>query len=194
MRVKTANAIKELPPIYLSKVEDLTIIFKRKRGVVKKINNTQKTKENKTKVLLVDDESGVIQVAGEILEMTGYIKVQGALSVADGFEMLSKEEFDVIVSDYRMPEKDGLQFLRELKEEGINTPFVMFTGKGKEQVAAEALRLGAFGFVNKNGHPEAVYAELTSTIQQAARNHVKSTKKSEPYRCKGGLTYQNPVD
>ena len=131
---------------------------------------TQMLQEHKTKVLLVDDESGVIQVAGEILEMTGELEVHGVLSVAEGLEMLNKEEFDVIVSDYRMPEKDGLQFLKELKEKGGDKPFVMFTGKGKEQVAAEALKLGAFGFVNKNGNPETVYAELTSTIQEAVGN------------------------
>ena len=131
---------------------------------------TQVSQEHKTKVLLVDDELGVIQVAGEILEMTGKLEVHGALSVAEGFEMLGKEEFDVIVSDYRMPEKDGLQFLKELKEKGGDKPFVMFTGKGKEQVAAEALRLGAVGFVNKNGQPETVYDELTYTIQEAVHN------------------------
>jgi DNA-binding NtrC family response regulator len=127
----------------------------------------QISQEHKTRVLLIDDETEVIQVVGEILEMTGDIEVHGASSVDEGFEMLEKEEFDVIVSDYRMPEKDGLQFLKELKEKENDKPFVMFTGKGKEQVCAEALKLGAFGFVSKNGQAEVVYAELESTIQKA---------------------------
>ncbi len=132
--------------------------------------NPKSPQRQKTKVLHVDDELEVIQVTEEILEMTGGLEVHGALSVAHAFEMLNRDEYDVIVSDYQMPEKDGLQFLKELREKGDNKPFVVFTGKGKEQVAAEALKLGAFGFISKNGNAETVYAKLASTIQQATRN------------------------
>jgi DNA-binding NtrC family response regulator len=125
---------------------------------------------HKSKVLLVDDESEVLQVVGEILEMTGDLEVHGALSVAEGFDLMKEEQFDVIVSDYQMPEKDGLEFLRELKEKGNEKPFVMFTGKGKEQVAVEARKLGAFEFVNKNGQHEIVYSQLIAAIHEATQN------------------------
>jgi len=75
--------------------------------------------------------------------------------------------FDVIVSDYQMPEKDGLDFLRELRESGNNIPFILFTGKGREEVAVKALNLGADRYFNKIGHPETVYGELAHGIRQA---------------------------
>ena len=60
-----------------------------------------------------------------------------------------------------MPQKNGLDFLNELKEKKLKTPFVLFTGKGREEVAIKALNLGADGYYNKQGDPETVYGELS---------------------------------
>jgi len=70
----------------------------------------------------------------------------------------------VIVSDYQMPIKDGLDFLKELQDINCNIPFILFTGKGKEEVVIEALNLGADYYINKLGKPETVYGELRHTI------------------------------
>jgi CheY-like chemotaxis protein len=74
------------------------------------------------------------------------------------------EKFDVIVSDYQMPDKDGLEFLRELREKDNRTPFIIFTGKGREEVVIKALNLGAVQYLNKIGDPEMVYCELAHAI------------------------------
>jgi PAS domain S-box-containing protein len=65
-----------------------------------------------------------------------------------------------------MPHKNGLEFLKELREKNNKTPFILFTGKGREEVAIKALNLGADGYVNKQGNPETVYGELVHIIQQ----------------------------
>jgi len=67
-----------------------------------------------------------------------------------------------------MPGKNGLQFLEELKESAKCPAFILFTGKGREEVAVKALSLGAFRYLNKNGDTETVYTELASSILQAA--------------------------
>jgi PAS domain S-box-containing protein len=68
-----------------------------------------------------------------------------------------------------MPEKDGLEFLKDLRRKGDTIPFVMFTGKGREEVAIKALNLGANQYLNKIGETETVYAELAHSITEMAK-------------------------
>ncbi|MGD0451762.1 MAG: response regulator [Candidatus Bathyarchaeia archaeon] len=122
------------------------------------------------RVLHVDDDDSFLNVSKQILEMDGKIKVETAASVYEAFEKLKQFHYDVVVSDYEMPGKNGLQFLEELKKIAKSPPFILFTGRGREEVAVKALNLGAFRYLNKNGDPEAVYTELASSIEQAADN------------------------
>jgi CheY-like chemotaxis protein len=82
------------------------------------------------RVLHVDDELGLLKVAKQCLEMQGPFHVDTADSVEEALARLGKEKYNVIVSDYQMPGKDGLEFLKELREKGNAIPFIMFTGKG----------------------------------------------------------------
>jgi PAS domain S-box-containing protein len=100
--------------------------------------------------------------------------VDTASSVRKALAKLEKERYDAVVSDYQMPGKDGLEFLKELRESGNSVPFIMFTGKGREEVAIRALNLGANQYLNKTGETETVYTELAHTIAGLAK-----TKKAE---------------
>lgn len=120
-------------------------------------------------VLHVDDETGFLKAAKEILEEHGRIEVDTAVSVEEAKEKMKKKMYDAIVCDYIIPRKDGLQFLKELRDTGNNIPFIIFTGKGREDVALEALNLGADGYFSKVGSPEIVYGELAHGIRQAVK-------------------------
>jgi len=126
-------------------------------------------------VLHVDDDLGFLKVSNQILENTGRFEVDTATSVEEAREKMEKHTYDIIVSDYQMPEKDGLQFLKELREAGNQIPFIIFTGKGREEVAINALNLGADQYLNKIGGPETVYTEL----EYAIRKTVKSKRSEE---------------
>jgi PAS domain S-box-containing protein len=130
------------------------------------------------RVLHVDDEAGFLKAAKQCLEMEGPFQIETALSVEEATEKMKKKKFDVIVSDYVMPGKDGLEFLKEMRDSGTNIPFIMFTGKGREEVAIKALNLGADQYLNKTGDPEAVYGELAHSI----RTTVKAKKAEEALR------------
>ena len=132
------------------------------------------TEKSKICVLHVDDEPALLRVTKQCLELEGMFQVDSVSSVEEALAKLEKERYDAVVSDYQMPGKDGLEFLKELRESGNSVPFIMFTGKGREEVAIRALNLGANQYLNKTGETETVYTELAHTITELAK-----TKKAE---------------
>ncbi|MGD8506255.1 MAG: PAS domain S-box protein [Candidatus Bathyarchaeota archaeon] len=147
---------------------------------------TDRSKRASISVLHVDDEVGFLKAAKRIMEMQGPFKVDTASSVEEAEGKLKKRLYDVIISDYVMPGKDGLEFLKELRDSGDNTPFIVFTGKGREEVAIKALNLGADRYMNKVGDPETVYHQLTYAIFQVVdvKRALKMVRESEQrFRC-----------
>jgi PAS domain S-box-containing protein len=149
--------------------------------------------ENVLRVLHVDDDDCFLKVSKQILEMEGKIKVETATTVDEAFETLKRLHYDVVVSDFDMPGKNGMQFLEELKKIPNSPPFILFTGKGREEVAVKALNLGAFRYLNKNGDPEAVYMELASCIQQAADN-MNTRKLAEQSEARFHAIFEASID
>ena len=130
------------------------------------------------RVLHVDDDSNLLRISKQFMEMEGPLQVDTALSVEEALEKLEKEKYDIVVSDYQMPEKDGLEFLKTLRSKGNAIPFIMFTGKGREEVVIKALNLGASQYLNKTGETTTVYRELVHSITEL----VKVRKSEEVLR------------
>ena len=80
------------------------------------------------------------------MDMDPSFEIVYAYCVDEAFKKLSSGHYDVVVSDYELPQKDGLQFLKELRESKNEIPFILFTGKGRGEVAIKALNLGADGY------------------------------------------------
>ncbi len=118
-------------------------------------------------VLHVDDDISFLEVSKLILSNENNFEIDTATSVNEALKKMELQTFDVVVSDYEMPLKNGLEFLKELREQKSGVPFVLFTGKGREEIAVKALNLGADGYINKNGSPETVYFELAHAISKA---------------------------
>jgi PAS domain S-box-containing protein len=127
--------------------------------------NVAKTK--RIRVLHVDDDLTFLSISKQCLEKQGEIDVDTVSSVNEALGKLKKTDYDIIVSDYQMLGKDGLEFLKELRKKGNTVPFIVFTGKGREEIAVKALNLGALGYFTKQGQPETVYGELAHGIRQA---------------------------
>ena len=133
-------------------------------------------KKNVTRVLHVDDDPSILEISKLMLmDMESNLDIDNACCVDEAFKKLETEHYDVVISDYEMPQKDGLQFLTELREAKNKIPFVLFTGKGREEVAIKALNLGASGYFNKQGSPETVYGELAHGIIQVVE-HKKAVE------------------
>jgi PAS domain S-box-containing protein len=118
-------------------------------------------------VLHVDDDISALEVSKLILSGENNFEIENATSVNEAFKRMEQQTFDVVVSDYEMPLKNGLEFLKELRERKSDIPFVLFTGKGREEIVVKALNLGADGYINKNGSPKTVYCELADAINKA---------------------------
>ena len=142
--------------------------------------NNKPSTEQSIRVLCVDDEPRFLETAKQFLELDNFT-VKTASSVDDALQKMAEQELDAIVSDYMMHGKDGLDFLKELRESQNNIPFILFTGKGREEVAVKALNLGADRYFNKFGHPETVYGELSHSIRQAVaqRRAEQEIRKNE---------------
>ena len=119
------------------------------------------------RVLYVDDEPGLLEISKLFLEKLGAFSVDTLSSAREALTRLNSERYDVIISDYLMPEMDGIMFLMELKASGDTTPFIIFTGRGREEVAIKALNEGADFYIQKGGDPESQYVELAHKIRSA---------------------------
>ena len=137
--------------------------------VVEVSNLAVSNKKSAIHVLHVDDDARFLEVSKDILMDMGSFEIDHACCVDEAFKKLSTGYYDVVVSDYEMPQKDGLQFLAELRKSKNEIPFILFTGKGREEVAIKALNLGADAYHNKQGSPETVYGELSHNIRPCGR-------------------------
>ena len=129
-------------------------------------------KGNVIRILHVDDDASIQEISKLVLtDINENFCIDNACSVDEAFKKLGSEKYDIIVSDYEMPQKNGLEFLKSLREQNNGTPFILFTGKGREEVAVKALNLGAEGYYNKQGDPETVYGELAHGIKLVNEKH-----------------------
>ncbi|MFQ5981095.1 MAG: PAS domain S-box protein [Candidatus Heimdallarchaeota archaeon] len=122
-------------------------------------------------VLLVDDDENILRLAQQflILEEPTFT-LATATSAQEALQQLEEEDFDVVVSDYRMPETDGLAFLKTLRNEGNSVPFIIFTGQGREEVAMDALNLGADYYLMKSTEIRSMFGELAHIIRQVVEH------------------------
>ncbi len=116
-------------------------------------------------MLHVDDDPSILEHSKIVLiDLENRLEIDHAHCVAEALSKLAVGNYDVVISDYEMPQKDGLQFLAELREQKNETPFILFTDKSREEVAIKALNLGADAYINKQGNPETVYGELKHAL------------------------------
>jgi PAS domain S-box-containing protein len=145
------------------------------------------------KVILVDDETNLLEVSKHLLERDARISVETASSAVLALKMIELNDYDVVVSDYQMPGMDGIQLLKELRRAKNRIPFILFTGRGREEVVIEALNNGADFYLQKGGEIESQFAELANMIKQAhskKEGELTLLISEERYRS----LFQNSVD
>jgi CheY-like chemotaxis protein len=118
-------------------------------------------------VLYVDDDPELLDLSKIFLEMSGQLCVDTAASVTEALEKLRYNTYDGIISDYQMPGINGIEFLRYIRQHYKDLPFVLFTGRGREEIVIEALNSGADFYLQKGGEPKSQFTELEYKIRTA---------------------------
>ncbi len=104
-------------------------------------------------VLYVDDEPALLDIGKLFLERSGQFCVDTATSAREALQKIHSIPYDAIVSDYQMPEMDGIVLLKKIRAEFSDLPFIIFTGKGREDVVIDAFDNGADFYLQKGGTP-----------------------------------------
>ncbi len=137
--------------------------------------------KQKISVLYIDDEPALVEIGKLFLERGGNIAVTLATSAEEGLSLLDGGAIDGVVSDLQMPGMDGIELLREVRRRYGPLPFIIFTGKGREEAVIEALNAGVDYYLQKGGAPKAQFAELENSLIQAVekRRIARALEESE---------------
>ena len=119
------------------------------------------------RVLHVDDEPGFAEMAATFLEREDdRFEIETATSADEGLGRLADGEYDCVVSDYDMPGSNGIDFLEAVRESDPDLPFVLFTGKGSEEIASDAVSAGVTDYLQKESGADQ-YAVLANRVTNA---------------------------
>ncbi|MHA1450298.1 MAG: response regulator, partial [Candidatus Hodarchaeales archaeon] len=132
-------------------------------------------------MLHFDDEKDFLDLTREYIEAkTGdEIEIDSHTEPSRIMDILTTKPYDVIVSDFMMPGMDGLKLLTELKKLKKPLPFIMFTGRGREEVVIKCLNLGAEYYIEKSDDPDSYYSELIHAIRSVVKHKRTETRLKE---------------
>jgi len=121
------------------------------------------------KILYVDDEAAFLDLTKLYLERMGGFEIETADSAYKALELLDKNQYDAIISDFQMPRMDGIQFLKKVRTSGNKVPFIIFTVKSREEVSAEGLKADNGVYLQKGGDVKTQFTELVHRVTEAVQ-------------------------
>ena len=117
------------------------------------------------RILIVDDEDGMRRLLGRVLTREGY-ETSTVGSGAEALRLVANERFDLVVTDIKMPEMDGLQLLEELKEYEPSLPIIVMTAYGTIENAVQALRFGAYDYIAKPFETDEIKLTVAKALER----------------------------
>ncbi len=145
------------------------------------------------KILYVDDEPDLLLLGKTFLEKTGGFCVDTCESVPEGLSALRARSYDAVISDYMMPDMDGLDFLKAVRSEFSCLPFILFTGRGREDVVIEAINNGADFYLQKGGAAKAQFAELAHKLRMAIERQRAVAERTESEKRFSTIFHASPI-
>jgi len=146
-----------------------------------------------SKILHVDDDHSFSTLVGQFLErQNDRFEIHTETSAKRGLDRLDDERFDCIVSDYEMPETDGLEFFDAVREAGYELPFILFTKSGRDGLASEALSAGVTDYIERGDGTDR-YAVLANRIETAVESYRARTELETLQRQVSTLVEQSPL-
>jgi PAS domain S-box len=131
----------------------------------------QEERKETIRLLHVDDSLDFAEMATTFLERENdRFDTEAVASATDGLARLADSSFDCVISDYDMPTQDGIEFLKSVREEWPDLPFILFTGKGSEKVASKAISAGVTDYLQKSSGTEQyelLAHRITNAVEQS---------------------------
>ena len=122
-------------------------------------------------ILLVDDDREFLKAMKKMFEKSGYI-VTLAGDGMEALEILSRDAFDLIISDLRMPNLNGIELMEEISRKKLDVPVIFITAYGEVESYMDLMNLGAFEYINKPVRGR----EILSVVERALANHRSSSQ------------------
>lgn len=143
------------------------------------------------KILIVDDEEDYCDVQAMILHAEGF-QVRQCTKPKQAIEIITNEDFDLVLSDLIMPEIDGIALLKEVKRIKPSTYFIIMTAFGTIENAVKAMKLGAFTYVIKGSDPEELIHEINN-VKKLKPAKEKDSLKKDNTDCLYLMTSKSPA-
>jgi DNA-binding NtrC family response regulator len=118
------------------------------------------------KILVIDDEQIILDSVHRILTGENY-EVDGAISGREGLKMALEGDYDLVITDIRMPEIGGMRILRDIKRSKPSLPVIIFTGFATVKSAVQAMQLGAINYIEKPFTPDVLVNAVTVGLKAA---------------------------
>ncbi len=135
------------------------------------------------KILLVDDDTTFGLMLKTWLTKRGFV-VEDVFSAESALKKLQSEPFDIVLTDLRLPDKDGIFLLKNIKKHYVGTQVILMTGYADIYTAVESIKAGAFDYVSKPVIPEEILKKIQEALEQKERSVQKIQEKkrlSVPY-------------
>ncbi|WP_324254844.1 response regulator [Halapricum desulfuricans] len=143
-------------------------------------SSSQQTEEGTFRVLHVDDKPDLLEMVSIFLEREDdRFEIVQATSASNGLDQLSEQAFDCVISDYDMPSCNGIEFLQEVREDSPDLPFILFTGKGIEEIASDAISAGVTDLLQKQGATDC-YTVLANSVSNAIEHYPDTPDNPTP--------------
>jgi len=153
------------------------------------IGDNRNSSPGAIRLLHVDDEADFAETAGAFLETRGWTdhRRDGGRRRRGALTARAETAVDCVVSDFDMPGRNGIEFLRVVRAEYPDLPFILFTGKGSEEVASEAISAGVTDYLQKEVGTDQ-YAILANRIgnvveqrraEQARKRHLEAIETAQ---------------
>lgn len=122
-------------------------------------------------ILYVDDDPSLLEISKLYLEEMGEFRIDTAESARRALDILRHRTYDAIISDFQMPEMDGIEFLKIMRETFPPLPFILFSGKSRDEIAVNAFENGADVVLQKGGDPRVQFMELSHCIRKSVEHY-----------------------
>ncbi|HBT10765.1 MULTISPECIES: sigma-54-dependent transcriptional regulator [Leeuwenhoekiella] len=130
-----------------------------------------------SKILLIEDDVAFCKMLETFLSKKGY-ELISAFAAGEAYKILANHAVDLVITDVRLPDDDGLSILKHIKEDYNNIPVILMTGYAEVNKAVEAMKEGAFDYISKPVRPDELLKIVDKALQAEAEEEPKTSKKA----------------